>query len=158
VARSGRAFPDFRRRCILPLDRTKRSWTKSSLETFSFKNAKKRAIVVINNDGTRPKAPFPISNPKTLRVRTLQEQDPTCRNSQIPSTDWLKVRHSAVSSRNCFARLICVSPLFVPRWETDFQHIVFKGQGQDTGTRSASVSIQGLVILSTPACVLLIGM
>jgi hypothetical protein len=37
-----------------------------------------------------------------------------------------------------------------PRWEKDFQHVTFQGQGQDTGTRSASVSIRLLTSLSTP--------
>lgn len=27
------------------------------------------------------------------------------------------------------------------RWEKDLQHVVFKGQGEDTGIRSTSVSI-----------------
>lgn len=63
-----------------------------------------------------------------------------------------------VSSRNNSVRRFHVSHSRCPSWEKDFQHVIFQGQGQDTGTGSASVSIERLTTLSTPEFVLLIGM
>ena len=36
---------------------------------------------------------------------------------------------------------VCFKLTLVPRWEKDIQQPLLEGQGQDTGTRSASVSI-----------------
>jgi len=86
---------------ILPLHRTKRSWTRSSPETLLFKSRKKRTAVVNVNHGIRLWwSQCRINNAHTPQVRSLREPPQTCRKSQTPSINWPKVRHPTVPSRN----------------------------------------------------------